>query len=160
LQQLLARAAAQREQLAVGSMDSKPQLKLAVLTCMDTRIDPLPLLGLERGQAHVIRNAGGLASDDAIRSLAASQRLLGTEEVVVIMHEHCGLCGASEDSFAAELAADGALPPWRLGAFEKLEGALAASLARLRSAPELPHRDRVFGMVFNPVDGALRLIDG
>ena len=79
------------------------------------------MLGLSRGDAHIIRNAGGLATDDAIRSLSASQRLLGTEEVVVVMHEGCGLHGASEDEFARLLAADGALPTWRLGAFEDVE---------------------------------------
>ena len=123
---------------------------------MDTRLDLYAILGVQRGDAHFIRNAGGLASEDAIRSLAASQRLLGTEEVIVLMHDQCGLCGASEDQFAMALAADNALPPWRLGAFESVEQALAASLARLRSAPELTHRDQIRGLVFNPADGSLR----
>ena len=82
---------------------SRPRRRLAILTCMDVTIDPLPLLGLERGDVHVIRNAGGLVTDDAVRSLSASQRLLGTEEVIVVMHEDCGLCGASDEDFAAEL---------------------------------------------------------
>ncbi len=109
---------------------------------MDTRLDLFTMLGLAPGDAHIIRNAGGLATDDAIRSLSASQRLLGTEEIVVLMHENCGLHGASEDEFAAALAADGILPTWRLGAFQDLEGTLRDSLARLRASPELPHRDR------------------
>src|ERR687890_2167405 len=114
-----------------------PRRKLAVLTCMDARIEPLSLLGLEVGDAHVIRNAGGLVTDDAIRSLSVSQRLLGTEEVVVVMHEGCGLHGASEDAYRQALAADGVLPTWRLGAFDDVEDTLRHSLARLRNAPEL-----------------------
>jgi carbonic anhydrase len=95
-------------------------------------------------------------TDDALRSLSASQRLLGTEEVVVVMHDGCGLHGASEDEFAASLADDGVLPNWRLGAFDDVESTLRHSLARLRAAPELPARDHVRGFVFNPETGALR----
>src|SRR3712207_1383089 len=123
---------------------------------MDTRIDLFPMLGLERGDAHIIRNAGGLVTDDAIRSLAASQRLLGTEEVVVVMHDNCGLCGASEDEFAELLAGDGVLPTRRLGAFDDVEDTLRNSLARLRQSPELTSREHVRGFVFNPEDGTLR----
>jgi carbonic anhydrase len=137
-------------------MSPKPRRKVAVLACMDTRIDLFPMLGLERGDAHIIRNAGGLATDDAIRSLSASQRLLGTEEIVVVMHEGCGLHGASDDEFADELARDGALPTWRLGAFDDLETALAQSLNRLRSSPELTARDRIRGLIFDPETGAVR----
>jgi carbonic anhydrase len=114
------------------------------------------MLGIERGDAHIIRNAGGLATDDAIRSLSISQRLLGTEDVVVVMHEGCGLSGASEDEFAEALRSDGVLPTWRLGAFSDVEATLRDSVARLRSSPELPHRDHVRGFVFNPEDGTLR----
>jgi len=127
---------------------------------MDTRIDLFPMLGIARGDAHIIRNAGGLVTDDALRSLAASQRLLGTEEVVVVMHDGCGLCGASEDAFARALAADGVLPTWRLGAFTDVEETLRHGLARLRSAPELVARDRVRGFVFDPETGRLREVDG
>ena len=123
---------------------------------MDTRIDLFPMLGLQRGDAHIIRNAGGLVTDDAIRSLSASQRLLGTEEIVVVMHDGCGLHGASEDEFAQALATDGALPTWRLGAFEDVEDTLRNSLARLRASPELPAREHIRGFVFDPETGALR----
>src|SRR3712207_3319505 len=116
--------------------------------------------GLQRGDAHMIRNAGGLVTDDAIRSLSASQRLLGTEEIVVVMHEGCGLHGASEDDYAEQLRADGVLPTWRLGAFADLEATLRHSLARLRSSRELIHRDHVRGFVFDPEDGSLREISG
>src|ERR1700692_1660619 len=101
-------AAARAEQLAAAGLSPRPRRKVAVLACMDTRIDLFPMLGLQRGDAHIIRNAGGLVTDDAIRSLSASQRLLGTEEIVVVMHDGCGLHGASEDEFAQALAADGA----------------------------------------------------
>jgi carbonic anhydrase len=143
-------------ELAAPGLSPRPRRKVAVLACMDTRIDLFPMLGLERGDAHVIRNAGGLATDDAIRSLSASQRLLGTEEIVVVMHEGCGLHGASEDEFAQALAADGVLPTWRLGAFDDLETALRHSLARLRSSRELPARGHIRGFIFDPESGALR----
>jgi carbonic anhydrase len=123
---------------------------------MDARMELLPMLSLKRGDAHIIRNAGGLVTDDAIRSLSASQRLLGTEEIIVVMHEGCGLCGASDEDFARELSTDGTEPGWRLGAFEDVEVALREGLARLRSRPELISRDRIRGFVFNPESGELR----
>ena len=157
---MLAGAAARAEDLATPALSPRPRRQVAVLTCMDTRIDPLAMLGLERGDAHIIRNAGGLASDDAIRSLSASQRLLGTDEIVVVMHDGCGLHGASEDEFARTLAADGASPTWRLGSFEHIDAALRNSLARLRTSPELPARDHIRGFVFDPETGTLREVAG
>ena len=153
---MLEAARARSEELAAPGLDPRPRRKVAVLACMDTRIDLFPMLGIKRGDAHIIRNAGGLVTDDALRSLSASQRLLGTEEVVVVMHDGCGLHGASEDEFAESLASDGVLPTWRLGAFEDVETTLSHSLARLRAAPELPARDHIRGFVFNPETGALR----
>jgi carbonic anhydrase len=140
--EMLAVARAKADELAVPDLDPRPRRKVAVLTCMDTRVDPYTLLGLERGDAHILRNAGGLVSDDAIRSLSASQRLLGTEEVIVVMHERCGLQGAD--------------PRWRLGAFDDLEQELRTGLARLRAAEELPARDQIRGFVFDPDSGDLR----
>src|SRR5215207_2375291 len=134
---MLSVAAARASELAAPGLDPRPRRKVAVLACMDTRIYLFPILGLERGDAHIIRNAGGLVTDDALRSLSASQRLLGTEEIVVVMHECCGLHGASEDEFGEALAEDGVLPSWRLGAFEDVETTLRASLARLRASSEL-----------------------
>ena len=154
--EMLAVAASRAEQLAAPGLSARPRRKVAVLSCMDTRIDLYPMLGIQRGDAHIIRNAGGLVTDDAIRSLSASQRLLGTDEIVVIMHDGCGLNGASEDDFAQALAADGVLPNWRLGAFEDVEETLRQSLARLRSSPELTARDAVRGFVFDPETGSLR----
>jgi carbonic anhydrase len=157
--EMLAVAAARAKELAAPGLSPRPRRKVAVLACMDTRIDLFPMLGLRRGDAHIIRNAGGLVTEDAIRSLSASQRLLGTEEVVVVMHEGCGLHGASEDAFARALAADGVLPTWRLGAFADLEETLRRGLARLRASRELPARDHIRGFVFDPETGALREVD-
>jgi carbonic anhydrase len=153
---MLKGAGARAPQLAAPGLSPRPRQRVAVLACMDTRIDPFPMLGLQRGDAHIIRNAGGLATEDAIRSLSISQRLLGTEEIIVVMHDGCGLHGASEDEFTQALAADGALPNWRLGAFEDIDATLRHSLARLRSSRELIARDQIRGFVFNPETGTLR----
>jgi carbonic anhydrase len=157
--EMLAAAAARSEELAAGDLTSRPRRKVAVLACMDTRLDLYAMLGIERGDAHIIRNAGGLVTDDAMRSLSASQRLLGTEEIVVVMHDGCGLRGASEDEFARALAGDGVLPSWRLGAFDDVEETLRHSLSRLRSAPELPARDHIRGFVFDPDTGEMRDVE-
>ena len=156
---MLAQAAGSADALAAPGLSPRPRRRVAVLACMDTRIDLFAMLGLARGDAHVIRNAGGLVTDDALRSLSASQRLLGTQEVVVVMHEGCGLHHASEDDFRQALAADGVLPGWRLGAFDDLDATLRHSLVRLRSSPELPARGQIRGFVFDPETGALREVD-
>ncbi len=157
--EMLRVAASRADQLAAPGLSPQPRRKVAVLACMDTRIDLFPMLGLSRGDAHIIRNAGGLVTDDALRSLSASQRLLGTTEVVVVMHDGCGLHRASEDAFRQALAADGVLPTWRLGAFDDVEATLRHSLARLRSSPELVARDGVRGFVFDPETGTLREVE-
>lgn len=157
--EILALASERAADLAVPDLSPRPDRKVAVLTCMDTRIDPLAMLGLEHGDAHIIRNAGGLATEDAIRSLSASQRLLDTDEVVVVMHADCGLHGASEDGFAKSLADDGVLPSWRLGAFRDLDATVRKSVARLRSSPELIAREHIRGFVFDPEDGSLREVE-
>jgi carbonic anhydrase len=154
--EMLEAAAAKADELAAPGLSPRPRRRVAVLSCMDTRIDLFPMLGLERGDAHIIRNAGGLPTDDAIRSLSVSQRLLDTDEIVVVMHDGCGLNGASEDAFAEQLRSSGVLPTWRLGAFDDVEKTLRDSLARLRSSPELRSRDHIRGFVFNPEDGTLR----
>jgi carbonic anhydrase len=154
--EMLAAAAERADELAAPGLDPRPRRKVAVLACMDARLDLFALLGLKRGDAHIVRNAGGLVTDDAIRSLSASQRLLGTEEIIVVMHDGCGLHGASEDEFAEALAADGVLPTWRLGAFDDVDAALRQGLERLRSSRELPARDHIRGFVFDPETGRLR----
>jgi carbonic anhydrase len=156
---MLTAARARADDLAAPGLSPIPRRKVAILACMDSRIDLFAMLGLERGDAHVIRNAGGLVTDDAIRSLSVSQRKLGTEEIVVVMHDGCGLHGASEDEFAQALAADGVLPTWRLGAFDDVDATLRHSLMRLRSSPELPARNRIRGFVFDPETGVLREVE-
>jgi carbonic anhydrase len=155
---MLAAAASRAEELAAPDLDAQPRRKVAVVACMDARIELFSLLGLERGDAHIIRNAGGLVTDDVIRSLSASQRLLGTREVVVVMHDGCGLHGASNDEFASSLAADGASPAWQLGAFDDIEAELRSGLARLRSRPELLTREHIRGVIFDSESGTLREI--
>lgn len=153
---MLELAAANADRLAAPGLGPRPRRGVAVLACMDARIDIFPMLGLHRGDAHIIRNAGGLVTDDAIRSLSISQRLLGTKEIVVIMHDGCGLHGASDADFAQQLERDGASPSWHLGAFEDVDAELNRGLARLRASPELPARAAIRGFVFNPETGELR----
>src|SRR3981081_1403405 len=140
VEQMLEVARSRAKELAAPGLSPKPRRKVAVLACMDTRLDLFEMLGLERGDAHIIRNAGGLATDDAIRSLSISQRLLGTTEVVVAMHDGCGLHGAPREVFPQPRAADGVLPNWRLGAFDDVEATVSHSLLRLRASRELPAR--------------------
>ncbi|WP_187369455.1 beta-class carbonic anhydrase [Baekduia soli] len=148
--------AAHAEDLASPGLSPRPSRRVAVLSCMDTRIDVLSMLGLNRGDAHIIRNAGGLVTDDALRSLSVSQRLLGTDEIVVVMHDDCGLHRASEDDYRRALARDGVLPTWRLGAFDDVEETLRHGLGRLRTAPELPAREHIYGFVYDPETARLR----
>ena len=133
-----------------------PARKLAVLACMDARLDPAQLLGLEPGDAHVIRNAGGVVSTDAIRSLAISQHELGTEEIVVIQHTDCGLLRLDNEEFAAKLEQHaGEEPDWHAHAFDDLDEHLRESLQHLRESPFLPHKN-VRGYVFEVESGRLR----
>ena len=151
--EMLEFAAARSAELAAPGLSPRPQRKVAVLSCMDTRIDLFPMLGLERGDAHIIRNAGGLVTDDAMRSLSASQRLLGTEDIVVVMHEGCGLCTTPPKTTSASSSPTTAscrTAPRRL---HDLEATLHHSLERLRTARELPHRDHIRGFIFDPKTG-------
>jgi carbonic anhydrase len=134
-----------------------PARKLAVLACMDARLDPAKLLGLEEGDAHVIRNAGGVVSDDALRSLAISQNLLGTEEIVLIHHTDCGMLTFTEEEFAAKLEAEtGHKPDWPVHTFSDLEQNVRDSIERIRNSPFVPHTDKVRGFVYEIETGRLR----
>ena len=124
---------------------------------MDARIDPLALLGLAPGDAHVIRNAGGIVDEGAVRSLAISQRVLGTREVLVVQHTRCGMIGLDDEAFARELERDrGSRPGWSAGGFPDLDESVRATVAAFRREAALPHRDRVRGAVLDLDDGALR----
>jgi carbonic anhydrase len=138
-----------------------PARKLAILACMDARLDPRSVLGLAEGDAHVIRNAGGVVTDDAIRSLAISQRLLGTEEIVLIRHTDCGMLGLDEGELRSEIAAEtGFEPPWDVGAFDDLEAGMRESIARIQASPFLPRRDRVRGVIYDVATRRVREVRG
>lgn len=140
-------------------MDARPVLKVAVVACMDARIDLHAALGLELGDCHTIRNAGGVVTDDIIRSLTISQRALGTRSVVLIHHTGCGLLDLTED-FRHEIEAEvGQRPAWAVEAFKDLDKDVRQSMQRVRTSPFLPHRDDVRGFVFDVTTGLLREID-
>jgi len=131
--------------------------KVAVVACMDARLNPDALLGLEEGDAHVIRNAGGVVTDDAIRSLTISQRLLGTEEIVLIHHTDCGMLTFSDDEFRRQVQDDtGVKPPWAAEAFSDIDEDVRQSIARIESSPFVPRKESVRGFVYDVHAGTLR----
>ena len=134
-----------------------PARKLAVLACMDARLDPAKVLGLSEGDAHVIRNAGGVVTDDEIRSLAISQNLLGTEEIILIHHTDCGMLTFSDDELAQKLQDEtGETPGWSANAFPDLDGDVRDSIARIKESPFIPNKDSVRGFVYEVETGKLR----
>jgi carbonic anhydrase len=136
---------------------AQPRRKLAVVACMDARLDPTRALGLEQGDAHVIRNAGGIVTDDVLRSLAISQHLLGTEEVVLIQHTDCGLLKVNDEELAERLEAQtGRRPEWRAHAFSDLEASVRDGIERVRANPFVPRTDSVRGFVYEVETGRLR----
>ena len=140
-----------------GRLPRPPARHLAVVTCMDARIDVFSLLGLREGDAHVIRNAGGVITDDEIRSLAISQRLMGTREIVLIHHTDCGMQAFSDDEFRRELEAETGVPvPWDTEAFSDLELDVRKSVRRVVESPFIPHTDAVRGFVYEVETGRLR----
>lgn len=140
-----------------GPLPLPPSNKVAVVACMDARLDVYRALGLQEGQAHVIRNAGGAITEDAIRSLAISQRLLGTEEIVLIHHTDCGMLTFSDDEFKATIQAEtGVRPAWAAEAFTDLDADLRQSVARIEASPFVPKRGAVRAFVFDVASGELR----
>src|SRR3954464_9458107 len=128
----------------------KPSLQVAILTCMDARIRVFELFGLLQGESHVLRNAGGVVTDDVIRSLALSQRKLGTREVMIVQHTNCGLQTVTEDGFKDELEkASGLRPTWSVEAFREVKDSVRTSMNRVRRSPYLPHPDNVRGFVYD-----------
>lgn len=137
-----------------------PSKHLAIVTCMDSRIDTFRIFGLRPGEAHILRNAGGLVTEDMLRSLVLSQRLLKTREVILMHHTKCGLHGTDETQFAAEIAAEiGEPPPYAFGAFTDLDEAVRRAIARVREHAFLPHRGHVSGYVYDVDDGSLRQVE-
>jgi carbonic anhydrase len=140
-----------------GDLALAPALKLTVLACMDSRLDLFALLGLKEGDAHMLRNAGGAVTDDAIRSLAVSQRMLGTEEIVLIHHTNCGMHAFDDEAFKREIFEEtGVEPQWRTESFPDVDEDVRRSLARIKASPFIPHRDRVRGFVYEVETGILR----
>ena len=140
-----------------ADLPSAPAKKTAVVACMDARLNVYGALGLTEGDAHVIRNAGGVVTDDTIRSLAISQRLLGTEEIVLIHHTGCGMLTFTDDEFKAAIERDtGIRPPWAAEAFTDLDDDVRQSIARVKASPFIPHTDAVRGFVYEVETGRLR----
>jgi carbonic anhydrase len=134
-----------------------PAKKVAVVACMDARIVPSRLLGIHEGDAHVIRNAGGVITDDEIRSLAISQRLLGTEEIILIHHTDCGMLTFTDDDFKRAIQEEtGIRPAWSVETFSDLEDDVRQSIARIQASPFIPRKDSVRGFVYDVQDGSLR----
>src|SRR5438034_603245 len=139
-----------------GPLPMPPSRGVAVVACMDARLNVYALLGLEEGEAHVIRNAGGVITDDEIRSLAISQRLLGTREIILIHHTDCGMLTFTDDDFKAAIQADtGIRPPFALEAFADPTRDVRQSMARIAASPFVPHKDQVRGFVYDVKSGRL-----
>jgi carbonic anhydrase len=144
-------------QTFTGPLPLPPSRNIAVLACMDARLNVYAVLGLQDGESHVIRNAGGVVTDDEIRSLAISQRLLGTREIILIHHTDCGMLTFTDDAFKAGILAEtGIKPEWAAESFDDLDVDVRQSLARIRNSPFIPHRDAVRGFVFDVATGLLR----
>ncbi|WP_326948164.1 MULTISPECIES: beta-class carbonic anhydrase [unclassified Amycolatopsis] len=139
-----------------GPLPLPPAKHVAVLACMDARINVYGVLGLNEGEAHVIRNAGGVVTEDEIRSLAISQRLLGTEEIILIHHTDCGMLTFTDDDFKKSIQEDvGVKPAWAAEAFTDLDTDVRQSIARIKNSPYIPKKDSVRGFVFDVATGKL-----
>lgn len=154
--ELLVNARRYASSFAAPPRPGAPALRVTVVACMDARLDPRGLLGLRDGDAHVLRNAGGVVTADVIRSLTISQRLLGTREIVLIHHTRCGMLAISDDEFRARLRADtGTEPDWAPGGFASLEQSVRESAARIAASPFIAHKDSIRGFVFDVETGQL-----
>jgi carbonic anhydrase len=158
--ELLRNAEEYAASFAKGDLPLPPAKKVAVVACMDARLIPTRVLGLQEGDAHVIRNAGGVVTDDEIRSLAISQRLLGTEEIILIHHTDCGMLTFTDDEFKRAVQDDtGIKPEWAAEAFSDLDEDVRQSIARIQASPFIPRKDSVRGFVYEVETGRLREVD-
>jgi carbonic anhydrase len=140
-----------------GDLPMPPAKQIAIVTCMDARLSPYVMLGLSEGDAHVIRNAGGVVTDDEIRSLMISQRLLGTREVMLIHHTNCGMLTFSEEEVKGQIQEEiGIKPPFALEPFTDLEENVRQSIKRIEASPFIPHKDSVRGFIYEVETGRLR----
>jgi len=155
--ELLKNNEAYAEKFDKGGLPLPPARKVAVVACMDARLNPSYLLGLEEGDAHVIRNAGGVITDDEIRSLAISQRLLGTEEIILIHHTDCGMLTFKDDDFKQQIQDDtGIKPQWAAESFPDLEEDVRQSKARIESSPFVPNKGSIRGFIYDVDTGRLQ----
>ena len=156
---LLANAGRHASEFTDHDLPARPATGVAIVACMDARLDVYSVLGLKPGDAHVIRNAGGVVTDDVIRSLIISQRLLDTTEIMLIHHSQCGMLGFTDDELAAQVEADtGLRPPFAFAAFQDLDDHVRQSITTVETSPYLPHRDTVRGFVYDVESGRLREI--
>jgi len=143
-----------------GDLPLPPAKKVAIVACMDARLNLYDMLGLQEGDAHVICNAGGVVTDDEIRSLAISQRLLGTEEIILIHHTDCGMLTFTDDDFRRSIQGEtGIRPEWAVEAFDDLDEDVRQSIARIKASPFIPRKDSVRGFVYEVETGRLREVD-
>jgi carbonic anhydrase len=155
--QLLENAKSYASAFDKGDLPLPPARKVAVVACMDARLDPQKVLGLAEGDGHVIRNAGGVVTDDAIRSLAISQRLLGTEEIILIHHTDCGMVTFSDDEFRRGIQEEiGVKPQWAAEAFPDAEEDVRQSIGRIQASPFIPRKNSVRGFLYHVEDGSLQ----
>jgi carbonic anhydrase len=155
--ELLKNAEKHAEGFDKGGLPMPPAKKVAIVACMDARVNPFPIFGLELGDAHVIRNAGGVVTDDEIRSLAISQRLLGTEEIIVMHHTDCGMLTFNDDDFRGQIEQDtGIKPAWPAEAFDDLDSDVRQSIKRIEASPFIPNKGSVRGFVYEVETGRLR----
>ncbi len=158
--ELLANNAAYAASVDKRQLGAAPGKKVAVVACMDARLNVYDALGLAEGDAHVIRNAGGVITDDAIRSLAISQRLLGTEEIVLIHHTGCGMLTFTDDQFRSSIEREtGIKPTWAAESFSDLESDLRQSMARIKASPFIPSKASVRGFIYDVETGRLREVE-
>ena len=156
-EQLLRHNAAYAERFEHAGLAAAPAMKVAIVTCMDARVDPARVLGFEPGDAHVIRNAGGVVTDDVIRSLSISQHKLGTEEILLVHHTDCGLLTFTDEQFAAAREASrGVRPPWRAMTFADLERDVREGVGRILESPFIPRKGSVRGFVYDVDTGTVR----
>jgi carbonic anhydrase len=155
--ELLRNNEAYAESFDKGHLEMPPTKKVAVVACMDARLQPNRILGLEEGEAHVIRNAGGVITDDEIRSLAISQRLLGTEEIILMHHTDCGMLTFTDDEFRRMIQSEvGVKPEWAPESFDDVEEDVRQSIARIAASPFIPHKESVRGFVYEVETGRMR----
>jgi len=157
IDELVSNAQSYEKSFDTGDLPLPPAKRVAIVACMDARLNPYGLLGLREGDAHVIRNAGGVITDDEIRSLSISQRLLGTEEIMLIHHTDCGMLTFSDDGFRRQVQDEtGVKPEWAAEAFDDLEEDVRQSIARIEASPFIPNKDKVRGFIYEVETGRLR----